>query len=252
MLVEISIVIITFNEEKNIERCLDSIIGLSQDVVVVDSYSIDRTKAICIEKGVRFVEHKFDGHIEQKNYAVSQAKNQYVLSLDADEALTEELKEEIQKIRDNWENDGYIFNRLTNYCGTWIKHSGWYPDKKLRLWDTSKGSWGGDNPHDMVIMDKGVKIKSINLDILHYSYYTIEDHLKQVEYFTTINSKAAFDKGKRSSQFKIIYKSLFKFFRDYILKRGFLDGEAGFQIAKISAKATAMKYSKLLALNKNK
>tara|TARA_B100000809_G_scaffold81337_1_gene79637 strand:+ start:4817 stop:5575 length:759 start_codon:yes stop_codon:yes gene_type:complete len=252
VLVEISIVIITFNEEKNIGRCLDSINGLSKDVVVVDSYSIDRTKAICIEKGVRFVEHKFDGHIEQKNYAVSQAKNQYVLSLDADEAITKELKKEIQNIRDNWQYDGYIFNRLTNYCGTWIKYSGWYPDKKLRLWDTSKGCWGGDNPHDMVIMDKHVKIKSINLDILHYSYYTIEDHLKQVEYFTTINSKAAFDKGIKSSQFKIFYKSTFKFFRDYILKKGFLDGEAGFLIAKISAKATAMKYRKLRTLNKNK
>jgi glycosyltransferase involved in cell wall biosynthesis len=252
MLVEISIVIITFNEEKNIGRCLDSIEGLSKDVVVVDSYSTDKTKQICIEKGVRFVEHKFDGHIEQKNYAVSQAKNQYVLSLDADESLTEELKETILSIRYNWEHDGYIFNRLTNYCGTWIKHSGWYPDKKLRLWDSTKGHWGGDNPHDKVIMDKDAKLKSINLDILHYSYYTIDDHLKQVEYFTNINSKAAFDKGNKSSEFKIVYKSSFKFFRDYIIKRGFLDGHAGFLIAKISAKATAMKYRKLLVLNKNK
>ena len=252
MLVEISIVIITFNEEKNIGRCLDSVAGLAKDIVVVDSFSTDKTKEICIAKGARFVEHKFDGHIEQKNYAISQAKNQYVLSLDADEALTEALKKEIKNIINNWEYDAYVFNRLTNYCGTWIKHSGWYPDKKLRLWDVTKGKWGGENPHDMVIMDKGSSTKKIALDILHYSYYTIEDHLKQVEYFTNINSKAAFENGKKSSHFKIFYKSTFKFFRDYILKKGFLDGHAGFLIAKISAKATGMKYRKLLALNKNK
>jgi len=252
MLVEISVVIITYNEEKNIARCLDSVQGVSKDVVVVDSYSTDRTKEICIQKGARFVEHKFDGHIEQKNYAVSQAKSQYVLSLDADEALTEELRETILNIRYNWEQDAYVFNRLTNYCGTWIKHSGWYPDKKIRLWDSTKGRWGGDNPHDKVIMDKGASLKQIKQDILHYSYYTVDDHWKQVAYFTDINSKAAFNKGKKSSSFKIFYKSAFKFFRDYILKKGFLDGEAGFSIAKISAKATAMKYRKLLALNKNK
>ena len=252
MQIELSIVIITFNEEKNIARCIDSVKGLSKDVVVVDSFSTDQTKAICIEKGVRFIEHKFDGHIEQKNYAVAQAKNQYVLSLDADEALTEALRDKILSISNNWEQDGYIFNRLTNYCGTWIKHSGWYPDRKLRLWDSSKGRWGGENPHDMVIMDKGAQLKTISLDLLHYSYYTIEDHLKQVEYFTNINSRTAFENGKTSSQFKIWYKSTFKFFRDYILKRGFLDGKSGFLIAKISAKATAMKYRKLLALNKSK
>ncbi len=252
MKVEISVVIITFNEEKNIKRCLDSVEGLSKDVVVVDSYSTDKTKEICIENGVHFIEHKFYGHIEQKNYAVSQAKNQYVLSLDADEALTKELREAILKIKDNWEYDAYVFNRLTNYCGTWIKHSGWYPDKKIRLWDSAKGSWGGENPHDKVIMDSGVNIQRLKLDILHYSYYTIDDHWKQVEYFTNINSKAAFENGKKSSEFKILYKSVFKFFRDYVLKRGFLDGKAGFLIAKISAKATAMKYRKLLALNNNK
>ncbi len=248
MQVDISIAIITFNEEKNIGRCLDSVTGLSDDVFVVDSYSTDKTKEICLGKGVRFLEHKFEGHIEQKNYALSQAKNQYVLSLDADESLTDELKKAIQQIKNNWEYDGYIFNRLTNYCGKWIKHSGWYPDKKLRLWDITKGKWGGENPHDKVIMDSGTRTKNINLDILHYSYYTIDDHLKQVEYFTDINSLAAYKNGKKSSAFKIFYKSVFKFFRDYILKRGFLDGRAGFLIAKISAHATAMKYRKLKIL----
>lgn len=249
MQIKLSVVIITFNEEKNIARCLDSVATVADDIVVVDSFSTDKTKQICIEKKVRFVEHQFDGHIEQKNWAITQAKYQYVLSLDADEALTKELQVAIKEVKSNWKHDSYSFNRLTNYCGQWIKHCGWYPDKKLRLWDATKGKWGGENPHDKVIMDPKTTTQHINLDILHYSYYTLQDHYKQVDYFTDINSKAAFDNGVTSSGFKIFYKSTFKFFRDYVLNLGFLDGKAGFLISKISAQATAMKYRKLRALH---
>ena len=252
MQIQLSVVIITYNEEKNIGRCLGSVINIADDIVVVDSYSTDKTKQICIEKNARFVEHKFDGHIEQKNWAVTQAKHQHVLSLDADEALTPELQREIAKIKNNCKADGYSFNRLTNFCGSWIKHCGWYPDKKLRLWDTTKGKWGGDNPHDKVIMEKETSIKHINSDILHYSFYTIEQHLKQIDYFTDISSKAAFDKGKSSNGFKIFYKSTFKFFRDYFLKLGFLDGYHGYVVCKNSAYAKRLKYSKLRTLIQNK
>ena len=252
MQIQLSVVIITFNEEKNIARCIDSVIPVADDIVVVDSFSTDKTQQICKEKGVRFIEHKFDGHIEQKNWVITQSKYQHVLSLDADEALTKELQAAIIQIKNNWECDGYSFNRLTNYCGTWIKHCGWYPDIKLRLWDATKGKWGGENPHDKVIMEKGTTTKHLALDILHYSYYSVEQHLKQVDYFTDINSKAAFERGETSNEFKIFYKSTFKFFRDYILKLGFLDGHSGFLISKISAKATAMKYRKLQELNEHK
>jgi len=245
MQIQLSVVIITFNEEKNIAKCLDSVKNIADDIVVVDSFSTDKTKEICAAKNVRFVEHKFDGHIEQKNFAITQAKNQYVLSLDADEALTDGLQQEILRIKNNWQADGYSFNRLTNFCGTWIKHCGWYPDKKLRLWDTTKGRWGGDNPHDKVIMVKGAITQHINLDILHYSFYTIEQHLKQIDYFTDISSKAAFEKGKTSNGLTIFYKSTFKFFRDYILKLGFLDGYHGYVVCKNSAHAKRLKYTKL-------
>jgi glycosyltransferase involved in cell wall biosynthesis len=251
MQIQLSVVIIAFNEEKNIARCLDSVIGVAEDVVVIDSFSTDRTKQICEEKEVRFITHKFDGHIEQKNWAITQAKYQHVLSLDADEALTAELRNEIIKIKSNWQADGYSFNRLTNFCGSWIKHCGWYPDKKLRFWDTTKGKWGGDNPHDKVIMEKGTKTKHINFDALHYSFYTIEQHLKQIEYFTDISSKAAFKNGQTSSGFKIFYKSTFKFIRDYILKLGFLDGYYGYIVCKNSAYAKRLKYSKLRNLTQN-
>lgn len=252
MQIQLSVVIITFNEEKNITRCLDSVASVADDIVVVDSFSTDKTKQICEEKGIRFVEHKFDGHIEQKNWAITQAKYPHILSLDADEALTPELQHEINQIKKNWENDAYRFNRLTNFCGSWIKHCGWYPDKKLRLWDSTKGKWGGENPHDKVIMDKGASTKHLPFDILHYSFYTVEQHLKQIEYFTDISSKAAYKKGKTSGGFKIFYKSTFKFFRDYFLKLGFLDGHHGYIVCKNSAYAKKLKYTKLRKLHQSK
>jgi len=246
----LSVVIITFNEEKNIARCLGSIKNIADDIVVVDSFSKDQTEQICSQFNVRFIQHKFEGHIEQKNWAIQQAKFPHVLSLDADEALCEQLESYVKTIKENWTADGYTMNRLTNYCGQWIKHCGWYPDKKLRLWDTRLGSWGGTNPHDKVIMKKETTVRHIEYDILHYSFYTIAEHLKQIDFFTDISAKAAFEKGEKSSNFKIAYKSIFKFIRDYILKLGFLDGYYGFVVCKNSAFAKKMKYKKLKELNK--
>src|ERR1044072_6613958 len=143
--VQLSVVIITFNEERNIGRCLDAVREIADDVVVVDSFSTDKTELICREKGARFVQHRFDGHIEQKNWVVTQAKFTHILSLDEDEAPDEELKNEILKAKADWKFDGYEMNRLTNYCGKWIRHCGWHPDTKFRFWDSRKGEWGGIN-----------------------------------------------------------------------------------------------------------
>lgn len=251
MQVKLSVVIITFNEEKNIERCLTSVKEIADEIVVVDSFSTDNTKEICLKHNTTFIEHHFDGHIEQKNWAITQASSPYILSLDADEALTKELSNEIQKIKNNWQYDGYSFNRLTNYCGKWIKHCGWYPDKKLRLWDSRKGSWQGTNPHDRYELDSH-NIQHINQDVLHYSYYTISDHIKQVNYFTDIAAKAAVKEGKTSSVFKILFNPCLKFFRDYIFKMGILDGYYGFVISMISSHATFLKYAKIKQLQQSK
>jgi glycosyltransferase involved in cell wall biosynthesis len=252
-MVKISAVIITFNEEKNIERCLKSLNGIVDEIIVVDSFSKDKTEEICLNHGAKFVSHAFEGHIEQKNWAITQASNPYVLSLDADEALDEILRNEILNIKNNWTHDGYSMNRLTNYCGKWIRHCGWYPDKKLRLWDSRKGKWGGDNPHDKYeLFDVNSSIKHIAGDILHYSYYTREDHYKQVAYFTDILSNAQFKKGKKAPILILICSPIVKFVRDYFFKLGFLDGMAGFTICRISAYATFVKYSKLRKLIQNK
>jgi len=250
-MIQLSVVIITFNEEKNIGRCLDSVREIADDVVVVDSFSGDKTEDICRSKNVRFIQHKFEGHVEQKNWAISQAKFPHVLSLDADEELSEELKKSILAVKRNWIREGYYMNRLTNYCGKWIYHCGWYPDRKLRLWDSRKGKFGGVNPHDKYEMMEGDKVTGfITGDILHYSYNTQEDHYRQVEYFTGIASRALFNQGKKVNILVIYISPIVKFIRDYIVKLGFLDGIAGFTISRISAYATYLKYRKLQALLK--
>jgi len=247
--IPISAVIITFNEERNIERCLRSLQGIADEIVVLDSFSTDRTEEICRTFGVRFFQHAFDGHIEQKNRAITFASHPYILSLDADEALSEPLRESILKVKNNWFADGYYMNRLTNYCGQWIHHCGWYPDRKLRLWDSRKGKWGGVNPHDRFELAAGDKnTLRLDGDLLHYSYYTRRDHFRQVEYFTAIMAEAMFRNGRKSNLLLLIFAPVVKFLRDYIIKLGFLDGYAGFTISRISAYATFLKYKKLKRL----
>ena len=245
-MVKLSAVIITFNEEKNIARCLESLQGIVDEIVVVDSFSKDKTQEICENYSVKFVQHAFEGHIEQKNWAITQTSNPYILSLDADEALDSNLQSSILKIKENWTHDGYSMNRLTNYCGKWIHHCGWYPDTKLRLWDSRKGKWGGDNPHDKFeLNDKNSPIKRLDGDILHYSYYTLEDHFKQVTYFTDILANAQYKKGKKAPIIILMLSPVVKFIKDYFIKKGFLDGKEGFTICRISAYATFLKYKKL-------
>ncbi|MBS1651233.1 MAG: glycosyltransferase family 2 protein [Bacteroidetes bacterium] len=248
-MIKISAVIITFNEERNIERCLNSLQGVVDEIVVLDSFSTDKTEQICGLYNVKFFQHKFDGHIQQKNRAITYATNKYVLSLDADEALSEELKKSIITVKNTFINKGYYMNRLTNYCGHWVHHCGWYPDKKLRLWDSTKGCWGGINPHDKFELQNGdSEAGFLKGDILHYSYYTKNDHYKQVEYFTSISAQAYFEKGKKAPFYKLIVNPIAKFIHHYFLTLGFLDGKAGFNISKISAYATYLKYKKLKLL----
>ena len=247
---KISIVIITLNEERNIGRCLASVQSVADEIVVLDSFSTDATEEICRNYKVRFLQHKFEGHIQQKNRAIQLATHDWVLSLDADEALDEQLIKEILRVKDNLSADGYKFNRMTNYCGQWIKHSGWYPDVKLRFWNRNKGSWGGNNPHDKVIMNEGSRIEHLKGNMHHYSYYTIDEHHKQNDYFSTIGAQVLYKKGKKSSIFKAFYKAAWMFFRNYFFKKGFLDGKYGFIICKLTASGTYAKYQKLRVLNK--
>jgi glycosyltransferase involved in cell wall biosynthesis len=248
--VEISAVIITFNEYTNIGRCLDSLNQVADEIVVVDSFSTDKTEEICKTKGASFIQHRFEGHVEQKNYAMCRASHDYVLSLDADEVLSEELKKSILGVKNNWDSDGYSFNRLNNYCGKWIRHCGWYPDRKLRLWDRRKGSWGGVNPHDRVMMDQNSSISHLLGDLFHYSYYTIGENISQVNKFSDIAARAAYERGRRSNfMLDICLNPAFTFLKKYFIKLGILDGYYGFVISIISAFGKFLKYVKLRELN---
>lgn len=248
---EISAVILTFNEERNIARCLESLEGIADEIVVVDSFSTDRTEEIARQFGVRFIQHRFLGYIEQKNFAAAQAAFDHVLALDADEALSPGLREALLAVKDDLEADGYTMNRLTNYCGQWIRHSGWYPDTKLRLFDRRKGMWKGTNPHDKFVLNPGGTSKHLSGDLYHYSYYTVEEHRQQIQRFSDIASRAKFEKGVRSSWLKIVFKTLARFVKSYIIKLGFLDGYNGWIISTYSAYATFLKYKKLLRIQKS-
>lgn len=241
----LSAVIITYNEERNIGRCLDSLVGVADDVVVVDSFSSDSTEAICIEKGARFVQHSFAGHIEQKNYALGQALHPWVLSLDADEALSDALRRSILQAKTNPTADGYTMNRRTNYCGQWINHSGWYPDRKLRLFDRRIGHWAGTNPHDKVEMQPGSSIAHLAGDLLHYSYYTVDEHYARAVKYSRIAARAMLAQGKQAHWWNIVLNPVFKFVRNYFLRLGFLDGRAGWTICRIAALETYWKYREL-------
>jgi glycosyltransferase involved in cell wall biosynthesis len=245
MKVQISAIIITYNEERNVGRCLESLQGVADEIVVVDSYSTDQTEKICQSYGVTFIKHRFIGHIEQKNWAILQATHPYILSLDADEALSDKMRASILKVKNNWTHDGYYFNRLTNYCGKWIRHTTWYPSRKLRLWDARKGHWGGFNPHDRFYLDRGSSKLFLRGDILHYSYYSVSEHLEQMNAFSTILAHSYHNRGRRVYFFSLVLHPLWRFIKDFIIRTGFLDGYYGFIVSVNSAHEVFMKYVKL-------
>lgn len=243
---KISGVIITFNEERNIQRCIESMHTVVDEVLVVDSYSSDKTEEICRSLGVRFLQNKFIGHIEQKNFAVEQAQNNFILSLDADECLSEKLKQSISEAKASGLKEAYNMNRLTSYCGKWIHHSGWYPDTKIRLWDRRMGSWQGENPHDKVVLKQGLKPTHVKGDILHYSFPTIASHVVTANTFSEIAADAAIRKGKKINILvHIIINPVWTFFNRYIIRFGFLDGIRGFVISVLSGYSNFLKYTKI-------
>ncbi len=242
----LSVVIITKNEARNIGRCLDSLQGVADDIVVLDSGSTDETEVICRAKNARFFTHPFLGYSDQKNRANALALHPYILSIDADEALSERLKVSIlaMKVSTN-PAQAYRMSRITNYCGQWIHHSGWYPDRKTRIFDTRKGNWGGPNPHETVVMSSDSKVATLEGDLLHYSYYNTTDHYNRTKKYAEMAVTALKAQGKTAAWWQVYLSPGIKFLRNYVLKLGFLDGKAGFIICKVAALETYWKYSGL-------
>ncbi len=248
---KISAVIITLNEEKNIERCLRSLEGIADEIVVADSFSTDDTAAIAERFGAKVIQQAFLGYRDQKNFVTKKASHEWILSLDADEALSTELRDSIQKERANFQYDAYRFARLTNYCGTWIKHSGWYPDKKIRLYNRDKGQWQGEKVHEYWGPNEHAKVGELKGDLLHYSFYTQEEHLKQIEKFTELSARENVEKGKNYTLLDVWFRPAWNFVADYIFKAGFLDGAAGYQVCRLSAYASYLKYTKTRKYSKH-
>lgn len=248
--VKLSGVIISYNEEDKIERCIQSLLKVCDEVVLLDSFSTDHTCALAEKMGAKVYSHAFDGHIQQKNRAIGYAASPYVLSLDADEALDDELTESIQQVKQNWQYDVYSMNRLNRYAGKWIRHGAWYPDRKLRLWDSRKGSWGGNNPHDKFIPQSGCTRAHLKGNILHYTMESMEDLKRQSARFAEISAKSMYDRKVRSRFILIFLKPLFRFVKDYVLLLGFLDGRAGLDIARMNAWYVWRKYRLLHSMYK--
>lgn len=249
-MIKLSGVIITFNEEGNIEKCLQSLVNVVDEIIVVDSFSTDNTKLICLNYNVTLIEQKFLGYIEQKNFALTQASNDFIVSLDGDEALSDELQKSIIQLKSNWQLDGYYCNRFNNFCGQWIKHSDWYPNKKLRVFDRRVSKWKGINPHDEIVLKDNRKIGKLKGDILHWTYQSYSEFNEKTEYFSTIAAQAYFDKGKKAPLLKMIWNPAWAFFKAYVLRFGFLDGKNGYIISKETGKITYLKYKKLRNLYK--
>jgi ADP-heptose:LPS heptosyltransferase len=241
----LSAVIITYNESHNIERCLRSLIGVADEIIVVDSGSTDDTKAKCQAMGATVYEHKFEGHIQQKNWAASQATGTWLLSLDADESLSEELSASLMKWKGSLpEHLGYRVNRLTSYCGHWVRHGGWYPDQKTRLWRRGDAEWMGENPHDRLELSSSGSTGHLPGDLLHHSYHSVEDHIQQIEYFSDIAAAHYAGPFWATAVWLLPLKMAFQWTKNALIRGGWRDGWAGWTIAKYSAIATAKKYQK--------
>jgi len=243
----LSAVVITHDEERDVGRCLESLRGVADEVVVVDSGSADRTEEICRAHGARFTRQEWLGYAEQKNLADGLARHDWILSLDADEALSEELRRSILALKARGAIRVGRFARLTNYCGHWVRHGGWYPDYKVRMFDRRRVRWAG-GPHERLEGFARDEVVTLRGDCLHYSYYTVAEHHRQADHFTTLSAEELFRRGRRAGFLRRHLSPAWKFVVGYVLRLGFLDGAAGFRIAAISAGATRMKYTKLARL----
>jgi len=249
--IPISACIITYNEEENIRACLESV-KWADEIVVVDSYSTDNTFDIAKEYSKHVIQRSWPGHVAQKNNTLVYATNEWVLSLDADERISPELREEIeaelQKKTLSW--DGFNMPRWTFYLGRWIRHGGWQPDIKLRLFKKSKGRWGGKDPHDKVILDG--KAKRLKSPIYHYNYKDLSHQITTIESYSRISSAELYKERKKFRYSDLLLRPPFRFLRDYFLKQGFRDGWPGLIIAVNTSFYVFTKYAKLWELQKKR
>jgi len=240
--IRISATIITFNEERNIARVIESL-RCCDEILVLDSGSNDRTVEIATKHGARVVEASWHGYAAQKNIAAELATYDWVLSLDADESLSEALEAEIWHIKKSGaQYDGYTVPRLAQYLGRWILHSGWHPDRKVRLFNKRKAKWIGEYVHESVKVNGPVGHLKSNL--LHFTCDSLSEHLRSMDGYTTLAAQEIVSQRKTITFSRLLFDPIWTFFRTYLLKRGFLDGVEGLAIAYMAAVYNFVKYAK--------
>lgn len=245
----ISAVIITRNEAHNIERCIASLHGVVDEVIVVDAASTDNTRELAAAHGAKVIVRAWTNYSDQKNFANEQACSPYILSMDADEALSPELKDSLLEVIKAGPKGAFRFKRLTNYCGSWVRHGGWYPDSKIRLFTKQGTYWEGEHVHETLVLPPGTAVIDLDGDLLHYSYPTVASHEERIARYSTLHAAGLHARGKKAGIVKRWLSPVAKFVQGYIVQLGLLDGWAGWKIATLSARAVYLKYHKLHALN---
>ncbi len=241
----LSVILITKNEAANIRDCLQSV-AWADEIIVVDSGSTDDTVAIAREMGALVHEHDWPGFGPQKNRALAYATKDWVFSIDADERVTPELRAEIEQAMHEGKADGYYCPRLSQFCGRYIHHSGWYPDYVLRLFKRGAGRFSDSLVHESVqLTGASGKLKS---PLLHYSYLSASDVERKVDHYSTAAAQQMFKAGKRTSWGRAVLSGGWAFVRTYVVRLGMLDGTAGWGIAHMNARTTYLKYRKLAIL----
>ncbi len=251
----ISAVIITKNEERNIGRCLESLLvtfgPVVDEVIVVDSFSKDQTETICKKYGVYFIQEKWNGYATTKNLANQKATCDYIFSIDADESLSEELSQALLQLKKEGLCGIYSFNRLSNYCGRWIRHLGWYPDRAIRLFPRASGKWVG-LVHEYIVFSENFIETILRGDLYHYSYSNFVEHREKADKYSLLKAQKLYTQGKKVHVFWPLLSAIGRFLRMYILKRGFLESYYGLMISFISAQSNYVKYAELRRLKKSK
>ena len=238
----ITAVIITFNEDRNIGRCLDSLRGAADEIIVVDSGSTDRTRWIAKDHGARVFEHSWEGYGAQKNFGNGLATHSYILSLDADEALSDELRASINMSKQSGLHGVYGFARLANYCGQWIRHGGWYPDRKIRLFPGARVRWAEDPVHEGLEIQGAAPVTWLAGDLLHYTCRTREEYRDRTESYARLGAEKVRRKGQSLLFLRSTLGPRLRFLKMYVWKRGYLDGPAGYEIAEAAAAEVRLKY----------
>ena len=241
---EISVVIITFNEEDRLEPTLKSVAGVASEIIVVDSFSRDDTVKIAKKYTSHVLQRKWKNYSDQKNYANSQAAFPWILSLDADERLSPELKEEILALKETEPKaDGFSMPRRVCYLGRWIKHTVWHPDRKIRLFRKDKARWEGEFVHESLLIEGSVR--DLKGPLLHYTYRNIHDHIERINLFSDLGAQKLYATGRKCGALRLSLQPLIGFFKSYFLKMGFRDGFAGFVVSVLHGYSIFLRYAKL-------